>query len=64
MEGKKRLLVDGILRRRPTTPNVIMALLKTTLGDGEKSCVNEKVRWTSVTPNMILAQLKASRRRQ
>jgi len=29
MEGKKRFLVDGIVRRRPTTPNVIMALLKT-----------------------------------
>ena len=31
MEGIKRFLVDGIVRRRPTTPNVIMALLKTTL---------------------------------
>ena len=31
MEGKKRFLVDGIVRRRPTTPDVIMALLKTTL---------------------------------
>ena len=31
MEGKKRFLVDGIVRRRPTTPNVIMALLKTPL---------------------------------
>ena len=29
MEGKKTFLVDGIVRRRPTTPNVIMALLKT-----------------------------------
>ena len=29
MEGKKRFLVDGIVRRRSTTPNVIMALLKT-----------------------------------
>ena len=28
MEGKKIFLVDGIVRRRPTTPNVIMALLK------------------------------------
>ena len=31
IEGKKRFLVDGIVRRRPTTTNVIMALLKTTL---------------------------------
>ena len=31
MEGKKRFLVDGIVRRRPTTPDVIMALLKTPL---------------------------------
>ena len=31
MEGKKRLLVDGIVRKRPSTTNVIMALLKTTL---------------------------------
>ena len=31
MKGKKRFLVDGIVRRRPTTPDVIMALLKTTL---------------------------------
>ena len=29
MEGKERFLVDGIVRRRPTTPNVIMNLLKT-----------------------------------
>ena len=29
MEGKKRFLVDGIIRRRPIKPNVIMALLKT-----------------------------------
>ena len=29
MEGKKRFLVDGIVRRRPTTPSVIMALLMT-----------------------------------
>ena len=29
MEGKKRFLVDGIVMRRPTTPNVIIALLKT-----------------------------------
>ena len=29
MEKKKILLVDGIVRRRPTTPNVIMALVKT-----------------------------------
>ena len=29
LEGKKRFLVDVIVRRRPTTPNVIMALLKT-----------------------------------
>ena len=28
MEGKKRFLVDGIVRRRPTTANEIMALLK------------------------------------
>ena len=28
MEGKKRFLVDGIVRGRPTTPNVIMALVK------------------------------------
>ena len=26
MEGKKRLLVDGIVRRRPTTPNVITTM--------------------------------------
>ena len=31
MEGKKRFLVDGIFRRRPTTHNVIMALFKTPL---------------------------------
>ena len=29
MEGKERFLVDGIVRRSPTPPNVIMALLKT-----------------------------------
>ena len=29
MEGKKIFMVDGIVRRRPTTLNVIMALLKT-----------------------------------
>ena len=29
LEGKKRFLVDGIVRRRPTTSNVVMALLKT-----------------------------------
>ena len=28
MGGKKRLLEDGIVRGRPTTLNVIMALLK------------------------------------
>ena len=28
MEGKKRFLVDGIVRGRPTTSTVIMALLK------------------------------------
>ena len=28
MEGTKRFLEDGIVRGRPTTPNVIMALLK------------------------------------
>ena len=28
MEGKERFLEDGIVRGRPTTPNVIMALLK------------------------------------
>ena len=28
-EGKKRFLVHGIVRRRPKTPIVIMALLKT-----------------------------------
>ena len=28
MEGKKRFLEDGIVRGRPTTSNVIMALLK------------------------------------
>ena len=31
MEGKKRFLVDGIVRMRPTTQNVIMALFKTPL---------------------------------
>ena len=31
MEGKKRFLVDGIVRRRPPTHNVIIALLKTPL---------------------------------
>ena len=31
MEGKKRILLDGIVRRRPTTANVIMAPLKTPL---------------------------------
>ena len=30
-EGKKIFIVDGIVRRRPTTPNVIMALFKTPL---------------------------------
>ena len=29
MEGKKRFLVDGIVRRKPKTHNVIMALLTT-----------------------------------
>ena len=29
MEANKRFLVDGIVRTRPTTPNVILALLKT-----------------------------------
>ena len=29
LEGKKRFLVDGIMRRRPTKPNVIVALFKT-----------------------------------
>ena len=29
MEEKKTFLVDGIVRRRPTTPYVIMALFKT-----------------------------------
>ena len=29
MEANKRFMVDGIVRTRPTTPNVIMALLKT-----------------------------------
>ena len=28
MEGKKRFLVDGIIRKTPTAPNVIMAMLK------------------------------------
>ena len=27
-KGNKRFLVDGVVRGRPTTPNVIMALLK------------------------------------
>ena len=31
MEGKKRFLEDGIVRGRPLTPNVIMALLKAPL---------------------------------
>ena len=31
MKGKKRFLVDGIVTRRPTKPNVIMALFKTPL---------------------------------
>ena len=29
IKGKSIFLVDGIIRRRPTTPNMIMALLKT-----------------------------------
>ena len=64
IEGKNKFLVDGIVRRRPSIPNVIMALLKTP----SRSCwlflVDELVRWTSLTPNIILAQLKASSRRQ
>ena len=61
--GKKRFLVDGIFRGRPTTPSVIMALLKAPQKILRKFLVDEIIRSMSVVPKMILAQLKASCRR-